>query len=435
MLLRRPARVLTTLVVAGLLATPSTGAFALAGGRPTMTAHEGAEEAPAGQENPAPVANGHELPFTCTTDWTGTTRRSHRPSVEAVDFNRPDDLGKLVLASAAGVVSRVADTGARGYGRWVEITHAEGFTSLYAHLKAPWVAVGQFVDQGTPVGRVGATGSVTGAHLHYEQRYGGEAVAAVFNGERLLHGTPTASLNCPDVPLAGDWDGDRADEVAVFRRDGRAGTFQMHTAVGAPAAVRLGRASDLPVTGDWDGDGVTDLGVRRQGRRLFLMRTTDGVITRKRFGRIRDLPVTGDWDGNGTTDVGVYRPGGKRFVLRMADGIRQAVRFGGPGAQPVTGDWDGDGVTDLGVFDTATATFHLRTVAADGYPAVTSIPFGASTDLPVVGDWDGDGTTDVGTWTPDTATYTLGVTRPDGAARYPSDTEPEIRMITFGRPR
>lgn len=383
----------------------------------------------------AAAALDQELPFACAEEWTGTTRAQHQPSSNAVDFNRPGDLGKLVVASAGGVVSRVQDTGTRSYGRWVEITHPEGYATVYAHLKAQWVVPGQFVDQGAPIGRVGDTGGVSGAHLHYEQRLGRDVVPPTFHDTAFTFGTATTSQNCPDVPLAGDWDGDRADEVAVFRRDAGAGTFEMYAAGGVPAPVRLGRSSDLPVSGDWDGDGVTDLGVRRQATRAFLLRGADGTITRRQLGLIKDLPVTGDWDGDGRTDIGVYRPGTARFLLALADGTRQAVRLGGPGSQPVTGDWDGNGVTDLGVFDTATATFYLRTVAADGQQLVTPVPLGSSTDLPVTGDWDGDGVTDVGAWTPGTATYTLRVTPAATAARRSRGADPELRMLTFGRPR
>jgi hypothetical protein len=88
------------------------------------------------------------------------------------------------------------------------------------------------------------------------------------------------------------------------------------------------------------------------------------------------------------------------------------------------------------VFDTATATFSLRTVSADGYATVTQVTLGSATDLPVTGDWDGDGVTDVGTWTPGTATYTLRVTPPGPpTARWSSTAEPELRTIYFGRPR
>lgn len=383
----------------------------------------------------ASPAAAQALPFACAEEWTGTTRPTHSPSRNAVDFNRPEDLGRLVLASAAGVVTRVEDAGTRSYGKWVEIAHPAGYSTVYAHLKTQWVVPGQFVDQGAPIGRVGATGAVTGAHLHFEQRVGRSVLPPVFDGEPFVFGAPAPSRNCPDVPLAGDWNGDRADEVAVFRRDAGAGTFELYTA-GAPAVpIRFGRPSDLPVTGDWDGDGVTDVGVRRQAARVFLLRAADHTITRRKLGGVKDVPVTGDWDGDGTTDVGVYRPRTGRFLLLRADGTVSTVPLGSPGSQPVTGDWDGDGLTDVGVFDAAATTFWLRTISATGQVVVVPVVLGAGTDLPVAGDWNGDGVGDLGTWTPGTATYTLRVTPRAANARWSGDAEPELRMITFGRPR
>lgn len=78
--------------------------------------------------------------------------------------------GLPVLAAADGVVTRMeADA---GYGRFVEIRHAGGLSTLYAHLGRfqPQVAVGMTVKAGTPVGELGSTGSSTGAHLHFEVR-------------------------------------------------------------------------------------------------------------------------------------------------------------------------------------------------------------------------------------------------------------------------
>lgn len=381
----------------------------------------------------AVAAPDQELPFVCGEEWTGTTRSGHRPSVSAIDFNRTPDLGRIVVASASGVVSRVADAGSRSYGRWVVIEHTEGWSTLYAHLKAQWVVPGQFVDQGTAIGRVGDTGGVSGAHLHYEQRVGSDVQPPAFHQAPFVFGSTVASGNCPDVPLAGDWNGDRSDEVAVFRRDAGPGTFEMFSPDGTTTPVRLGRGSDSPVAGDWDGDGVTDLGVRRPGNRMFLLRLSDGSLLRTRLGIIKDRPVTGDWDGDGITDVGVWRAGRSRFLLRMPDGTLQRVRLGNAGSQPLTGDWDGNGITDVGVFDAATATFTLRTVTDTGEVASSAVVLGGSEDLAVTGDWDGDGRTDVGTWTPSTATYTLRPTPPDGSARRSSD--PAVQRFTFGRPR
>ena len=57
-----------------------------------------------------------------------------------------------------------------GYGRVVHIDHGNGLVTTYNHLASVRATVGTFVEQGTVVGTVGASGSVTAAHLHYEIR-------------------------------------------------------------------------------------------------------------------------------------------------------------------------------------------------------------------------------------------------------------------------
>lgn len=77
--------------------------------------------------------------------------------------------GEQVLAAADGVVTEIAED--PGYGRYVEITHAEGLTTRYAHMaRFAKIAVGAAVKAGTEIGLVGSTGSSTGAHLHFEIR-------------------------------------------------------------------------------------------------------------------------------------------------------------------------------------------------------------------------------------------------------------------------
>ena len=83
-----------------------------------------------------------------------------------------DDEDDPVVASAPGVVSR-AERWTTSYGHWVRIDHPSGEYTIYAHMNAVTVAVGQTVDQGTQVGTVGNTGNSFGAHLHFEIWVGG----------------------------------------------------------------------------------------------------------------------------------------------------------------------------------------------------------------------------------------------------------------------
>ena len=75
--------------------------------------------------------------------------------------------GSSVVAAQRGTVI-AAGWGQSGYGQVVEIDHGNGITSLYAHLSAVSMSVGQQIARGSEIGKVGKTGSVTAAHLHYE---------------------------------------------------------------------------------------------------------------------------------------------------------------------------------------------------------------------------------------------------------------------------
>ncbi len=62
------------------------------------------------------------------------------------------------------------------YGNWIEVRHANGWTTRYAHMRAfrSGLRVGSAVSQGEEIGYVGDTGLAQGAHLHYEMRQNGD---------------------------------------------------------------------------------------------------------------------------------------------------------------------------------------------------------------------------------------------------------------------
>lgn len=82
--------------------------------------------------------------------------------------------GAPIRASANGVVSHASRLGA--YGLVVEVDHGYGYRTRYAHMSSISVRVGQRVERGEMVGRVGNTGLSVSPHLHYEVIVNGEPV-------------------------------------------------------------------------------------------------------------------------------------------------------------------------------------------------------------------------------------------------------------------
>ena len=89
-------------------------------------------------------------------------------------------VGAPIYAANRGIVALV-DTFFLA-GRIVYLDHGGGVVTGYFHMTKPMVAKGDTVERGQQIGTVGATGRVTGPHLHWSARYG----ALTFNPAYLL---------------------------------------------------------------------------------------------------------------------------------------------------------------------------------------------------------------------------------------------------------
>ncbi|MGW3306904.1 M23 family metallopeptidase [Streptomyces sp. NPDC001073] len=115
------------------------------------------------------TSTGYGLPVTGGTIGTGYRVAGSMWSSgyhTGVDFVVPT--GTTIKAVAAGTVVSAAYDGA--YGNEVVIRHADGEYSQYAHMSQLSVSAGQTVTEGQQLGLSGATGNVTGPHLHFEIR-------------------------------------------------------------------------------------------------------------------------------------------------------------------------------------------------------------------------------------------------------------------------
>ena len=82
-----------------------------------------------------------------------------------LDFTCP--LGTEVYSTGNGTISEI-ESSYRGYGNKIIVDHGFGYHTLYAHLSAFNVRLGQKVKRGDVIGYVGSTGLSTSPHLHYE---------------------------------------------------------------------------------------------------------------------------------------------------------------------------------------------------------------------------------------------------------------------------
>ena len=118
-----------------------------------------------------PVPGTVSSPFGVRRFFNGKPRKPH----SGVDFRGPT--GTPIKATAAGTVKIVDDFYFSG--KIIYIDHGAGVVSVYCHLSEMLVKEGQHVVAGEVIGKVGATGRVTGPHLHFGVAVQGTMVDAL----------------------------------------------------------------------------------------------------------------------------------------------------------------------------------------------------------------------------------------------------------------
>ena len=227
----------------------------------------------------------------------------------------------------------------------------------------------------------------------------------------------------PDVPLIADIDGDGKSDLIVYR-PGTATFYWLTSSSGyssnAAGSKQWGdyQQPDVPLAGDIDGDGKADLAVWRRGNAIFYWLTSSTGYSystgqgQKQWGTVvngvPDVPLLRDADGDGKADLFVWRPGTATFYwLTSSSGYstnaarsRQWGDFQQPDV-PLLNDIDGDRKADLFVWRQGNGIFYWLTSSTKYSYAlgqgqkqlggiVNRIP-----DVPLLGDIDGDSKADL----------------------------------------
>lgn len=172
--------------------------------------------------------------------------------------------------------------------------------------------------------------------------------------------------------LAGDFDGDGKDDIAVFRpADGL-------WAIRNVTRFYFGATGDYPVPLSYNSSSASDPAIFRPASGLWAVRGT----TRIYYGNSKDSPVIGDYDGDGRDEIGIFRGSSGLWAIQ---GVTR-VYFGSGKDIPVPGEYTGEGRFIPAVFRGGNGLWAIR--------SVTRFYFGSSSDIPVPADYNGDGTCD-----------------------------------------
>jgi murein DD-endopeptidase MepM/ murein hydrolase activator NlpD len=209
---RNSGRILGTVAAVGLAAI---GAISVARAETAASSSLFAPVAPrvvhpAAPTAPPPpaIAFTAPLPGFAVNSAFGLRQLSFEPAARlhaGIDIAAPE--GEAIHATAAGEVVRTGLS--ESYGHFVEVAHADGLTSFYAHMsRTMGLTPGAQVSEGEVLGFVGSTGHSTGPHLHFEIRKDGAPLdPEKFMGRQFakLDDLPLFAARAPKGAVHGPW--------------------------------------------------------------------------------------------------------------------------------------------------------------------------------------------------------------------------------------
>ncbi|MGN6546073.1 MAG: SdrD B-like domain-containing protein, partial [Aureliella sp.] len=206
---------------------------------------------------------------------------------------------------------------------------------------------------------------------------------------------PASSRTTFDIPeatpVAGDFNGDGFDELALFV-EGEWFIDLNGNGIWDDNDIwlKLGDKTDQPVVGDWDGDGKDDVGVFGKtwtGDERALA-VEPGLPDPENMRRIKpkNLPPTPEEAPDEPRWLQHSNAGPAR-----ADLIDHVFRFGSEKDIAITGDFNGDGISSIGVFQEGKWTLDVDGDGVLSPDRDRIIEFGETGDLPLIGDFDGNG--------------------------------------------
>lgn len=160
-----------------------------------------------------------------------------------VDYGAP--VGTLVHATAPGVVEYVGQGGGNGPACGLHIIiNVAGIRCAYYHLSQSFVRLGQTVPTGTVIGHTGATGNVTGPHLHYQEQTGQPGYYTTDRDPQFNKETPVTVRTCVDYS-------DARPDLKALKAQGHEGVIRYLSSIPGPKVITRAEAEAIHGAGLW----------------------------------------------------------------------------------------------------------------------------------------------------------------------------------------